>query len=110
MNRITITLTLLLALAGAARAEGEKVALALPTDVAQALAEPQCAELIALNKYYWSLPENPLRQAATMALENAILGISGCGVFSAQLIRVEPLEGGNFFDPGNPLGQLSPGS
>jgi hypothetical protein len=113
MNRIThraAALLLVLTATAAANADDHNAPAALPDDVAQALAQPQCAELLALNKHYWILPESPARLAATAALENAILGISGCGVSSAQLIRVEQLSGGNFFDYPSPLGASSPES
>lgn len=107
MRRTTMACAGLIALALAASAKAGGPA--LPNDVTQALAAPDCAELIELNRHYWSLPADPLREAATARLEEAILGLPGCGVLKAELVRVEPVSGDNFFDFRSPLGSAARG-
>jgi hypothetical protein len=76
----------------------------LPEPVAAAITAGDCEQLTALNKRYHADPAAAARDAAIRALEDAILALPTCGRIGAALVRVEPIEGIDFFDRRSPLG------
>lgn len=82
----------------------------LPEPVTAALAAADCEQLIALNqRYHDDDTTTPNRDRAITALEDAILALPGCARVEAALVRVEPLQGTNFFDRERPLGAAPAG-
>jgi hypothetical protein len=101
-------LLVILPLAALATENNDEIkSLPLSESVTAAIAAGDCEQLIvALNQRYRddSVDGDP---EAIAALEDAILALPGCGRVVAVLLRVEPLQGVNFFDPERPVGAVS---
>lgn len=76
----------------------------LPDPVTAAIAAADCEQLTSLYQHY-----RDNSAAASAALEDAIFALPGCARVEAALVRVEPLQGTNFFDRERPLGDASAG-
>ncbi|RFA31136.1 hypothetical protein CAI21_00280 [Alkalilimnicola ehrlichii] len=91
---------LVLLMAGAPAVVAEQ---SLSSEVVEALEAGNCKQLMRLNRRYWRLaestPSEAMYQHTALALESAILGDPLCGRADAELIRVEPQQGVNFFNP-----------
>lgn len=104
IKKISRLLVILPLAALAAENNDEIKSLPLPESVTAAIAAGDCEQLIGLYQHYDpSIASDPETVAA---LEDAILVLPGCAWVSVTLVRVEPVQGVDFFNPDSPVGAV----
>lgn len=103
ISRLLVMLPLL-ALAAENDLDTDSLSLSEPATVA--VAADDCEQLLSMHRRYRDADSQD-KSALLVALENAILVLPGCAQVEVVLVRVEHLQGLNFFHPDS-LAQLAP--